>query len=157
MVVVQNKILFFDYGFYCVIFIIVIFFFVKIVGEVYFVILFFGGYFNDMSNFWFVVQVGMMFGQQGYVELSDFIVVMQNVQVGVICIEYNFVINGGQLSGMWDVYVWIGGFMGMQQQIGQCLKKLGNGSVDWNCVVVFMVMYVIKGVRGLYMENVWLW
>ncbi|VBB79880.1 Putative Glycoside Hydrolase Family 55 [Podospora comata] len=155
--VAQNKILLLDHGLYRVTSTIVIPPSAKIVGEAYPVILSSGGYFNDMSNPRPVVQVGTTSGQQGYVELSDFIVATQNAQAGAICIEYNLATNGGQPSGMWDVHVRIGGFTGTQQQIGQCLKKPGNGSVDRNCVVAFMAMHVTKGARGLYMENVWLW
>lgn len=154
--VAQNKILFIDHGLYRVTRTIRIPPDAKIVGEAFPVILSAGAFFNDINNPKPVVQVGSFSGQQGYVELSDFIVSTQNAQAGAICIEWNLA-TGGNPSGMWDVHVRIGGFTGTQQQIAQCPKTPGNPAVNPNCLVAYMAMHVTKGASGLYMENVWLW
>ncbi|KAK4150377.1 glucan 1,3-beta-glucosidase [Chaetomidium leptoderma] len=154
--VAESKILFIDYGLYRVTSTIRIPPGAKIVGESFPVILSAGGFFNDINNPKPVVQVGSSSGQQGQVELSDFIVSTQGVQAGAICIEWNLA-SSGTPSGMWDVHVRIGGFTGTQQQIGQCVKQPGNAAVNPNCMVAFMAMHVTRGASGLYMENVWLW
>ena len=152
----QNKILFLDYGLYRVTNTIRIPPGAKIVGESFPVILSSGAFFNDINNPKPVVQVGETSGQQGQVELSDFIVSTQGVQAGATCIEWNLA-SGGTPSGMWDVHVRIGGFTGTQQQVAQCLKAPGNAAVNPNCLVAFMGMHVTKAASGLYMENVWIW
>jgi glucan 1,3-beta-glucosidase len=126
------------------------------VGESFPVILSSGAFFNDVNNPKPVVQVGSTSGQAGQVELTDFIVSTMNAQAGAICIEWNLA-SSGTPSGMWDVHVRIGGFTGTQQQVGQCLKKPGNPTVDPNCIVAYMAMHITRKASGLYMENVWLW
>jgi len=153
----QGKILFLDYGLYRVTDTIRIPPSAKIVGESFPVILSAGPNFNDINNPRPVVQVGAFSGQQGQVELSDFIVSTQNRQAGAVCIEWNLASPAGAPSGMWDVHVRIGGFTGTQQQIGECLKTPGNPTVREGCVVAYMAMHVTKKAKGLYMENCWLW
>ncbi|KAL2175005.1 glycoside hydrolase family 55 protein [Thermothelomyces heterothallicus CBS 202.75] len=152
----QNKILFLDYGIYRVTSTISIPPGAKIVGETYPVIMSSGAFFNDINNPKPVVQVGKS-GQQGQVELTDFIVSTQGRQAGAICIEWNLASDAGNPSGMWDVHVRIGGFTGTQQQVAQCPKTPGNPAVNDNCLVAYMGMHVTKGASGLYMENVWIW
>jgi glucan 1,3-beta-glucosidase len=155
----QNKILFLDYGLYRVTSTLRIPPGARIVGESYPVILSGGAYFSDKANPKPVVQVGSSSGQQGRVELSDFVVSTQNAQAGAILIEWNLdsTSAGTAPSGMWDVHVRLGGFTGTQQQVGQCVKTPGSSTVKDGCVVAFMAMHVTKGAKGLYMENVWLW
>jgi glucan 1,3-beta-glucosidase len=152
----QGKVLFIDYGLYRVTNTIRIPPGAKIVGESFPVILSSGAFFNDVNNPKPVVQVGSTSGQAGQVELTDFIVSTMNAQAGAICIEWNLA-SSGTPSGMWDVHVRIGGFTGTQQQVGQCLKKPGNPTVDPNCIVAYMAMHITRMASGLYMENVWLW
>lgn len=90
-------------------------------------------------------------------ELSDFIVSTQNAQAGAVLIEWNLASPASNPSGMWDVHTRIGGFVGSQQQVGQCLKTPGNPTVRQECIVAFMAMHITKAANGLYMENVWLW
>ncbi|KAL2162242.1 hypothetical protein VTH06DRAFT_7155 [Thermothelomyces fergusii] len=152
----QNKILFLDYGIYRVTSTIRIPPGARIVGETYPVILSSGSFFNDINNPQPVVQVGRA-GEQGRVELSDFIVSTQNRQAGAVCVEWNLASDASNPSGMWDVHVRIGGFTGTQQQVAQCPKTPGNPTVNDNCLVAYLGMHVTKGAGGLYMENVWIW
>lgn len=155
--VAEGKILFLDYGLYRVTRTIRIPAGARIVGESFPVILSSGAFFNDVDDPKPVVQVGGESGQQGRVELSDFIVSTQGVQAGAVCVEWNLASPADAPSGMWDVHVRIGGFTGTQQQVAQCLKRPGDPTVDPNCLVAFMAMHVTRGASGLYMENVWLW
>lgn len=153
----QNKILFLDYGIYRVTNTIRIPPGARIVGETFPVIMSSGAFFNDINNPKPVVQVGSTSGQQGRVELSDFIVATQGTQAGATCIEWNLTSDASNPSGMWDVHVRIGGFTGTQQQVAQCPKTPGNPTVNRNCLVAYMGMHVTKQASALYMENVWIW
>ncbi|EGO54163.1 hypothetical protein NEUTE1DRAFT_87296 [Neurospora tetrasperma FGSC 2508] len=155
--VAQGKVLYLDYGLYRVTSTIRIPPGAKIVGESYATIMSAGGFFNDINNPKPVLQVGSSSGQAGTVELSDFIVSTQNAQAGAVLIEWNLASPASNPSGMWDVHTRIGGFVGSQQQVGQCLKTPGNPTVRQECIVAFMAMHITKGASGLYMENVWLW
>lgn len=152
----ENKILFLDYGIYRVTNTISIPPGARIVGETYPVIMSSGAFFDDIDNPKPVVQVGKP-GEQGRVELTDFIVSTQGRQAGAVCVEWNLASDPGNPSGMWDVHVRIGGFTGTQQQVAQCPKTPGNPAVNDNCLVAYLGMHVTKGASGLYMENVWIW
>jgi hypothetical protein len=127
----------------------------KLVGESYSVIMSSGSYFNDMSNPKPVVQVGTP-GQTGQVEWSDMIVSTQGTQAGAILIEWNLATRGTP-SGMWDVHTRIGGFVGSNQQVSQCVKNPGSTTVNAACIVAYMSMHVTPSASGLYMENNWFW
>ncbi|KAL9014637.1 MAG: hypothetical protein Q9173_000714 [Seirophora scorigena] len=128
----------------------------KNVGEAYPLILSSGTYFANMQDPKPVVQVGKP-DEAGCVELSDFIVGSQGAQAGAVVIEWNLV-SDATPSGMWDVHVRIGGFAGSNLQLADCLATPNqNGMVNEKCIGAHTAMYVTKGARGLYMENVWLW
>lgn len=127
----------------------------KIVGEAYPLILSSGPFFAKMSDPQPVVQVGKQ-GEKGCVELSDFVVGTQGPQAGAVGIEWNLV-SEGTPSGMWDVHVRIGGFAGSKLQLADCAATPESPSVNEECIGAHTSMHVTAGVRGLYMENVWLW
>lgn len=64
----------------------------------------------------------------------------------------------GMLLGMWDVYVCIGGFVGMEFQFNECVVFINFlNEVNLKCIVVFMSMYIILEFGILYIENCWIW
>ncbi|KAL2019376.1 hypothetical protein VTK56DRAFT_9667 [Thermocarpiscus australiensis] len=154
--VAQGKIVFLDYGIYRVTSTIRIPPGAKIVGESFPTIMSSGAFFNDVNNPKPLLQVGSASGQAGEVELSDFVVSTQNMGAGAVLIEWNLA-SSGTPSGMWDVHARVGGFVGSQQQVAQCVKTPGDATVRSNCIVAYMAMHVSRGASGLYMENVWLW
>jgi glucan 1,3-beta-glucosidase len=127
----------------------------KLVGESYSVIMSSGSYFNDINNPKPVVQVGTP-GATGQVEWSDMIVSTQGTQAGAILIEWNLATSGTP-SGMWDVHTRVGGFMGSNQQVAQCVKTPSSTAVNTNCIAAYMTMHITPSASGLYMENVWFW
>ncbi len=127
----------------------------KIVGESYPVIMSSGSYFNDMNNPKPVVSVGTS-GSTGQVEWSDMIVSTQGTQAGAILIEWNLATSGTP-SGMWDVHARVGGFMGSNQQVAQCVKTPSSTTINAACIAAYMTMHITPSASGLYMENVWLW
>ncbi|KAL8958790.1 MAG: hypothetical protein Q9193_004221, partial [Seirophora villosa] len=152
----QGKVVFLDSGIYRITRTLSIPAESKIVGEAYPVILSSGTYFANMQDPKPVVQVGKP-DEAGCVELSDFIVGTQGAQAGAVVIEWNLG-SDATPSGMWDVHVRIGGFAGSNLQLTDCPATPDqNGVVNENCIGAHTAMYVTKGARGLYMENVWLW
>lgn len=156
--VATGKIVFIDYGLYRVTRTIRIPPGLKMVGESFATIMSSGSFFNDMNNPKPVLQVGAFSGEQGTVELSDFIVSTQGAQAGAVLIEWNLATPAGSPpSGMWDVHTRIGGFAGSQQLVAECVKTPSDPTVRPQCIVAYMAMHVTKQATGLYMENVWLW
>ncbi|KAL8646886.1 MAG: hypothetical protein Q9210_005874 [Variospora velana] len=152
----ERKIVFLDAGIYSITWTLYIPTESKIFGEAYPVILSSGSYFANKQDPTTVVQVGKP-GETGCIELSDFIVSTQGAQAGAIGIEWN-IESDATPSGMWDVHVRIGGFAGSNLQIADCPAMPDQkGVVNEKCIGAHTSMYVRKGVRGLYMENVWLW
>ncbi|KAI4174041.1 MAG: hypothetical protein LQ343_002605 [Gyalolechia ehrenbergii] len=127
----------------------------KIVGEAYPVILSSGPFFTEMPNPQPVVQVGKR-AEKGCIELSDFVVGTQGAQAGAVGIEWNLV-SENTPSGMWDVHVRIGGFAGSELQLADCPAIPESSTVNEKCIGAHTSMHIATGVRGLYMENVWLW
>lgn len=127
----------------------------KLVGESYSVIMSSGSYFNDINNPKPVVQVGTP-GATGQVEWSDMIVSTQGTQAGAILIEWNLATSGTP-SGMWDVHTRVGGSVGSNQQVAQCVKTPASSAINTNCIAAYMTMHITPSASGLYMENVWFW
>jgi glucan 1,3-beta-glucosidase len=147
-----GKVVFFDAGTYLVTRTLSIPAGAKLVGESYSVIMSSGSYFNDINNPKPVVQVGTA-GATGQVEWSDMIVSTQGTQAGAILIEWNLATSGTP-SGMWDVHARVGGFVGSNQQVAQCVKTPTSTAVNTNCIAAYMTMHITPSASGLYMENV---
>lgn len=128
----------------------------RIVGEAYPVIMGAGASFYDMNNPQAVVQIGSSSGQEGYVELSDFVVATQGPTAGAVLIEYNLATSGTP-SGIWDVHTRIGGFRGSQLQAGECPKQPGSSEVNTACICAYMAWRITRAATNLYMENNWIW
>jgi glucan 1,3-beta-glucosidase len=152
-----GKVVFFDAGIYKVSSTISIPAGSKIVRETYPIIMGSGPYFSDMNNPQVVVRVGKS-GDSGSIEWSDMIVSTQGATAGAILIEWNLASSSSSPSGMWDVHVRIGGFIGSNLQNTQCPEKSAVGTpVNTNCIAAYMSMHVTSSATGLYMENVsWL-
>ncbi|KAL8912712.1 MAG: hypothetical protein Q9171_002345 [Xanthocarpia ochracea] len=131
----------------------------RIVGEAYPVVMSSGSFFANMDSPQPVVQVGER-REEGCVEWSDTIVSTQGAQPGAVAIQWNLV-SSGKPSGMWDVHVRIGGFAGSRLQLADCPTTPDVATppapVKKSCIGAHTSMHVATGVRGLYLENVWLW
>lgn len=129
----------------------------KIFGEAFPVILSSGAFFNNMNEPKPVIQVGKA-GEQGHVELSDFVISTQGAQAGATLIEWNLA-SPGEPSGLWEVHARVGGFAGSQQTAGQCAKtpEAVITEADPNCIAAYMLMHVTASASNLYMENCWFW
>ncbi|KAK9600183.1 hypothetical protein V6Z92_000273 [Aspergillus fumigatus] len=129
----------------------------RIVGEAFPVILSSGAFFSNQEEPQPVIQVGQA-GQQGHVELSDFIISTQGPQAGATLIEWNLA-SPSDPSGMWEVHARVGGFAGSQQTTRECAKTPETviTEADEKCIVAYMLMHVTPSASNLYLENTWLW
>jgi glucan 1,3-beta-glucosidase len=157
LAVAQGKVLYIDYGLYRVTGTITIPPGARIVGETYPVILSSGSFFANQNAPQPVVRVGATTGTPGMVELSDFVVGTQGAQAGAVAIQWNLLTPGQAPSGMWDVHVRIGGYVGTNLMAAQCLKSPGNSYVRPECIGAHTGMHVTRGAGNLYMENTWIW
>ncbi|KAL2846901.1 pectate lyase superfamily protein-domain-containing protein [Aspergillus pseudoustus] len=153
----SNKVVFLDAGVYKVTKTLTIPANTKIIGEAFPVILSSGEFFNDKSAPKPVIQVGQV-GEEGQVELSDFIISTQGAQAGATLIEWNLA-SLSEPSGLWEVHTRVGGFAGSQQTTAECPKTPGTviTEADENCIVAYMLMHVTPSASNLYIENCWLW
>jgi len=115
-----------------------------------------GSFFNNINSPQPVVQVGTT-GQTGVVQWSDMIVSTQGTQAGAILIQWNLASPAASPSGMWDVHIRVGGFVGSDLQISQCPRDASSTAVDTACIGAFQSMWITSGASGLYMENNWIW
>ncbi|KAI0480733.1 putative Exo-beta-1,3-glucanae [Xylariaceae sp. FL0804] len=156
----QQKIVFFDAGYYKVTNTIRVHRSARIVGEAFAAIMSSGSYFADMDNPQPVVQLGAP-GEIGSIEWSDMFVSTQGAQAGAILIEYNLDSPADDPSGMWDVHTRIGGFAGSKLQVAECPTTpnttVTSQNLDKDCIAAYMSMYITKLSSGLYMEGNWLW
>ena len=104
-----------------------------------------------------MVQVGQP-GDEGHIELSDFVISTQSPQAGAILIEWNLA-SPSDPSGMWEAHARVGGFAGSQQTSKECAKTPDTVITKANkdCIVAYMLIHVIPSASNLYMENTWLW
>lgn len=125
-------------------------------GEGYPVLMASGNAWSDINNPKPVVKIGATSGQAGAVELQDFVVGTQGAQPGAVLFEYNLA-SSGTPSAMWDVHTRIGGFVGSDLLVAQCLKNAGSSEVNKACIGNAMSMHITKKSSGLYLENTWFW
>jgi glucan 1,3-beta-glucosidase len=128
----------------------------RVVGETYSVIMSSGSFFNDPNNPKPVVRLGSPGNSGTHIEWSDMIVSTQGQQKGAILIEYNMNNSGGP-TGLWDVHIRIGGFAGSKLTSNECLKNPSQTSPNANCIGAYMLIHMVPGSQGLYLENNWFW
>lgn len=157
----QNKIAYFDKGAYIVRKTIQIQKDVKIVGELWAIIMSQGSYFGDMANPKVMWRVGNP-GESGTVEMSDIVFETQGPCPGAILVEWNIkqATPGG--AGMWDAHYRIGGTLGTGILNPQCRKFYNHEPVTpgsqkvTDCYGSFLLLHVTSQ-ANIYMENVWGW
>ncbi|KAJ0420535.1 pectate lyase superfamily protein-domain-containing protein [Aspergillus carlsbadensis] len=151
-----NQIIFFDHGAYVVTDTIKVPKTIKIVGEVWPVIMANGAKFSDEQNPIPLLQVGQP-GDVGSVEISDLTLLTKGPAPGAILMEWNIAEESLGSVGMWDVHFRVGGSAGTELQSDRCAKN-PNATVTPNpeCVGAFMLLHVTEHSTA-YLENVWSW
>ncbi|KAK2616513.1 hypothetical protein QQS21_000556 [Conoideocrella luteorostrata] len=153
----SDQIVYFDHGAYVITNTVKVPKNVKVVGEIWPLILAGGNSnFKDMSNPKPVFQVGQA-GDVGNVEMSDLIFETQGPQPGAILMEFNVAGQSKGSAGLWDVHFRIGGSAGTQLQSDKCSKTPKvQTSPNPECIGAFMMMHVTK-TGSPYFENTWFW
>jgi glucan 1,3-beta-glucosidase len=91
-----------------------------------------------MNNPQAVVRFGNS-ADSGSIEWSDMIVSTRGAAAGDILIEWNLASPSWAPSGMWDVHVSEGGFIGSNLQYAQCPANSASGTpVNTNCIAAYM-------------------
>ncbi|KAK4083609.1 CAZyme family GH55 [Trichoderma aggressivum f. europaeum] len=151
-----NQIVYFDHGAYVVTDTIKVPKNIKIVGEVWALIMVGGTKFKDINNPQPVWQVGQP-GDVGNVEIQDIMFETLGPQPGAIIVQWNVAGSSQGAAGLWDVHFRIGGSAGTQLQSDRCVKT-PNQTTNPNpsCFGAFLLLHVTTS-GSIYMENTWLW
>lgn len=154
--VTADQIVYFDHGAYVITNTVKVPKNVKIVGEIWPLILAGGSTnFKDQANPKPVFQVGQP-GDVGNVEIQDLMFETLGRQPGAILMEFNVAGQTKGSTGLFDVHFRVGGSAGTGLQSDVCAKNPAQAKPNWNCVGSFMLMHVTAS-ASVYLENVWLW
>ncbi|KAH6606872.1 glycoside hydrolase family 55 [Trichoderma cornu-damae] len=154
--VTSSQIVYFDHGAYVVTDTIKVPKNIKIVGEVWPLIMVGGTKFKDQNNPQPVWQVGQP-GDVGSVEIQDIMFETLGPQPGAIIVQWNVAGASQGSVGLWDVHWRIGGTAGTQLQSDRCVKTPTVATTpNPSCFGAFMLLHVTSS-ASIYMENAWLW
>jgi glucan 1,3-beta-glucosidase len=148
----EGQIAYFDHGAYIVSATIRVPKVIKIVGEIWSLLVATG--FTDPNKPTPVFQIGQP-GDQGAVEISDIIFQTKGNNGGAIMIEWNLASEQGK-SGMWDSHVRIGGSLGTKLESTNCPTTQGDSPKE-ECQGVFLMFHATSSSKGIYCENTWFW
>lgn len=156
----ENKVAYFDKGAYIVRKTIQIPKDVKIVGELWAIIMSQGPYFQNINDPKVMWRVGNP-GEVGTVEISDIVFETKGPCPGAILVEWNIkqAYPGG--AGFWDAHYRIGGTLGTEILNPLCRKTPGtvisqDSPKIASCYGAFLLLHVTSQ-ASIYMENVWGW
>lgn len=151
-----DQIVYFDHGAYLISSTVQVPKNIKIVGEIWPLIMASGATFSDQSKPAPVFQVGQP-GDVGAVEMSDLVFETKGPQPGAILVEWNVGSSTQGSSGMWDVHFRIGGSAGTELQSDICSKNPNiTAAADPQCEGAFLLLHVTKQ-ASIYLENNWFW
>lgn len=151
-----DQIVYFDHGAYVITSTIKVPKNIKIVGELWPLLMAHGENFADMNNPIPMLQVGQP-GEKGNVEMSDLMIETKGPAPGAILIEWNVAEEIQGSVGMWDVHIRVGGSAGTELQSDTCSKTPNSTTTpDPNCFGAFMLVHITKSASG-YFENNWFW
>lgn len=127
----------------------------RIVGEVWPVLLGTGAYFQDSNRPQAVIQVSRVPGEQGRAEISECIFSTKGSCPGAIVLRWNLAAsNAGQMPGMWDTHIRLGGFKGSKLDDERFDKDKPLQVKDaWAC---FLAWHLPRESAGCFVNN-WVW
>lgn len=129
---------------------------VKIVGEIWPLIMAGGNEtFKNQRDPKPVFQIGRP-GDRGNVEIQDVMFATAGPQPGAILVEFNVEGETKASAGLFDVHFRVGGAAGTHLQLDQCRKTPDSARVNPDCIGAFMLMHVTPS-AGPYLENMWMW
>ncbi|KAL6909089.1 glucan 1,3-beta-glucosidase GLUC78 precursor [Trichoderma evansii] len=152
----SGQIVYFDHGAYVITNTVKVPANIKIVGEIWPLIMVGGSNFQDQNNPKPVWQIGQP-GDVGNVEIQDIMFETLGPQPGAIIVEWNVAGASQGSAGLWDVHWRIGGSAGTQLQSNTCVKTpTVTTSPNPACIGAFLLLHVTSS-ASIYMENSWLW
>ncbi|KKY23875.1 putative exo-beta-glucanase exg0 [Phaeomoniella chlamydospora] len=152
----SDQIVYFDHGAYIITSTVKVPKDIKIVGEIWPLIMASGTYFSDQSNPKPVFQVGQS-GDTGSVEISDLMFETAGPAPGAILMQWNVAEESQGSAGMWDVHFRIGGSAGTQLQSDTCSKDPNvTTTASSDCMGAYLLFHVTSQASG-YFENNWYW
>jgi glucan 1,3-beta-glucosidase len=149
-----GRIAYFDHGAYKITSTVLVPVGIKIVGEIWPMIMASG--FTNQADPQPVFRVGLP-GETGSVEMSDLVFQTIGPNPGAILVEWNVAASAPGTAGMWDVHWRIGGSAGTQLQSDHCSKNpTVDANANPNCEGAFLLLHVTSS-ANIYLENTWLW
>lgn len=149
-----NKLAYFEHGAYLVKDTISVPTNVKIVGEIWPLIVADSQSFSDANNLKPVFQIGKT-GDSGAVEISDMLFSTNGPAPGAVMVEWNLNCAQGA-CGMWDTHVRVGGSVNSNLQSQQC-PGWPTTQPSPNCYGVGLMFHATPSSGGVYLENTWFW
>lgn len=152
----EDQIVFFDHGSYVVTDTIVVPKDVKLVGEVWPVLMAHGKKFSDEKKPVPMMQVGQE-GETGSVEISDITLQTKGPAPGAILMQWNLAEKEQGSAAMWDTHFRVGGSAGTGLQSDTC-SKTPKETTEPNpdCIGAFLLFHLTEKASA-YLENAWFW
>ncbi|KAL4774483.1 pectate lyase superfamily protein-domain-containing protein [Aspergillus nidulans var. acristatus] len=152
----SDQVVYFDHGAYVLTDTVKVPSNIKIVGEVWPVLMAYGDKFSDEQNPIPLLQVGQP-GETGSVEISDLTILTKGPAPGAILMEWNVAEETPGSVGMWDVHFRVGGSAGTELQSDTCAKTPNSTTTpNTQCIGAFMLLHLTEQSTA-YLENVWSW
>ena len=152
----EDQVVFFDHGSYVVTDTIVVPKDVKLVGEVWPVLMAHGKKFSDEKKPVPMLQVGQE-GETGSVEISDITLQTKGPAPGAILMQWNLAEKEQGSAAMWDTHFRVGGSAGTGLQSDTC-SKTPKETTEPNpdCIGAFLLFHLTEKASA-YLENAWFW
>ncbi|KAH7374494.1 glucan 1,3-beta-glucosidase [Plectosphaerella cucumerina] len=152
-----EQIVYFDHGAYIITDTIQVPKNIKIVGEIWPLLLASGDTnFKDQNNPKPMFRVGEP-GDVGNVEMVDLMIETKGPQPGAILMEWNIAGTKPGDAGLWDVHFRIGGTVGTDLQSDRCVKTPEvETQPNPECLGAWLLTHLTEQSSG-YFENVWWW
>jgi glucan 1,3-beta-glucosidase len=152
----SDQIVYFDHGAYIITSTIKVPKDIKIVGEIWPLLMASGKAFSDEQNPIPMLQIGQP-GDSGDVEISDIMLETKGPTPGAILMEWNVAGSSQGSAGMWDVHFRVGGSAGTELQSDKCAyNPNATHNANPECEGAFMLLHVTEKASA-YVENAWFW
>jgi glucan 1,3-beta-glucosidase len=152
----SDQIVYFDHGAYIITSTIKVPKNIKIVGEIWPLLMASGDAFSDENNPIPMLQIGEA-GDTGSVEIQDLILETKGSAPGAILMEWNVAGSSQGSAAMWDVHFRVGGSAGTGLQSDTCSKNpTSTHAANDACIGAFMLFHATQSASA-YVENCWFW
>jgi glucan 1,3-beta-glucosidase len=152
----SDQVVYFDHGAYLITSTIKVPKNIKIVGEIWPLLMASGSTFSDENNPIPMLQIGEA-GDTGSVEIQDLILETKGSAPGAILMEWNVAGSSQGSAAMWDVHFRVGGSAGTGLQSDTCSKNpTSTHAANDACIGAFMLFHATQSASA-YVENCWFW